>query len=147
MRSQDVVIILGNVASERIGYWFNIVAGLPGIKTLLLGSDDKYRPPWYKKWQFMDVVPIYRAVIYDDPFGPIMFNHLPAFRHVLGGTHYPKITANFERLYQNRGCLLNVHGHMRGKGGADHRCFDASADAVGEQLLTLDQIQERAWHV
>jgi len=143
--TNDVVLILGNVAEDKIGYWFNQISGLPGVKTLLLGSDDKYRHPWYKKWSFMDVVPIYRAVIYDDPYGPIMFTHLPAFRAVLGSTDYPKITANFERLFQNRSCILNIHGHMRGHGNPDRRCFDVSLEATGEMLLTLDQIQERAW--
>ena len=145
VRPDDTVLLLGNVSADKVGYWFNVISGLPGRKRLMLGSDDRYRTTWYKKWDFEDVVPFHRALLLDSPHGQIMFTHLPAFRTVIHNDKFANITENFAHLYQSRSCILNIHGHTRGKGHRDHRAFDASIEATDEQLLTLDQILERAW--
>lgn len=140
--SNDVVMLLGDIAWGKVSYWFGRLREMPGQKVLLMGNHDRNKPKWYSK--FVDrVVPFNESLLHRyEPYGNIMFTHIPAFPSVL--TSYDErflgLSHKFNRQFDTSSCILNVHGHTHGVANERHNTIDVSLDVIGEQLVTIDQV-------
>lgn len=152
VRKDDVVMLLGNLTSNRHAYWLNAIQEMPGVKKLLMGDTDRNRANWYKKYGFVSVTPISQYETMDvylgkndqgeAYYGKIMFTHLPPFPGV-GAKVSPKfigLMRKLEKSYDYGSMLLSIHSHTRGHGNATHRTQDVSMDVIGEQLVTVNQV-------
>lgn len=149
--SRDVVWLLGDIAfgsgGATIASWFRQIKRMPGRKRICLGNHDRGKLGWYKQWGFEQIVPFNECVTFRDEYGPIMLTHIPAFAHTM--TVYDQkfvgLSNKFERLYDHASCVLNLHGHLHGRGSEDHRTFDCTLECIGSNLIELEQIKQLKW--
>ena len=148
----DTVFILGDTAFTAVAYWFQRLSEMPGKKVLFIGNHDKNRPDWYTKFNFSMVVPFDNYVIFPldlwedgkgvTKYGKVMLSHLPAFASVATpfDAKFRGLMGKFEKAFNNSSCILNIHGHLHGKGAEKHNTMDVTPEVIGEQLVSLAQI-------
>lgn len=98
VRSDDVLICLGDVAFGEVDLWHRRLCGLPGTKWLIRGNHDDKSMQWYmdRGWDFVAETAVVKFL-----GKKILFSHVPAIKPV--GDSFPSHSPD-----------INIHGHMHG---------------------------------
>lgn len=145
VRKNDVVCILGNVALRNVVKSFETIAALPGLKTLVMGPEDKNKPYWYQKFGFVQIIPFGRSTIMRHEYGNILLTHVPAYAGCFNNqpTKLLDVSAKHEQEMRHNSAILNIHGHMLGQGAERHNTVDVSLEAIAFAPVELGQITQR----
>ena len=134
LRPGDEFWFLGDLAFggsaksiEFLGDVFRLCASF-----MVRGNHDKDRTDnWFKRLGFKDVFPLYMVV--DD----MMLTHFP-MRAV--DARYPDEMAMINKVFMERGCRVNVHGHTHSRRSADPRCVNVSVEVADFRPVDLGKL-------
>lgn len=136
VKPDDRIIHLGDLCKWDQGERIERIAGLPGIKTILLGNHDNYPAEWYHDHGFETVVPQRTNFQFrwtdtrKPPPGcdPIEWTVLMS--------HYPL------DMKHHKGSAVNIHGHVHNNPyrEASYRHLNMSVEVTHYAPVPLDKV-------
>lgn len=123
IKSEDVLIHLGDVALSQESYWHDILCAYPCKKWLIKGNHDSRSTSWYLNhgWDFVGD-----------------FIGLNIFGHDILISHIPRPDSGFQ---------INIHGHFH---DTDHRKNQPEMSAILTSkhiLLALEYNEYKPWNL
>lgn len=150
--NNDAVILLGDIALSSKAYWFGRIQKMPGKKVLMMGEEETNKINWYRKFGFTTVTPFNETMLIKYHLGQndegefyegnIMLSHIPAFASVTRSfdERFLGLSNKFQRAFDHRSAILNIHSHVQGKAKERHNTVDVSLESTGGHLVSIDQL-------
>ena len=156
VKKDDVILHLGDFAYKSIQKY---TKELNGIKILLRGNHDTKSTDTYTQhgWDYVVETPIIEVnkTIYKDCDNTnkliasycttinntkILFSHFPLFGTDYKDEIYRPIKYELEKIYNDFGCQINIHGHVHSKSLDSKVNFNASIENIGFKPIRISDI-------